>query len=96
MRLFFFIAAIFVLCAACGTSDHEIVYDKPPTVVAYSFFELKNACGKCHPGNGVVIPADEAAFRGSEKVKSEIEGGDMPPAASKGDFDKARALAFFK
>jgi len=94
MRLFFFSAALFVLCTACGSRDVDVIYDTPKPIEAYTFEELKAKCTKCHPGNGVSIPLEEALFRGSAKVRSEIEGGDMPPNPE--GFDKSRALAFFK
>jgi hypothetical protein len=95
LKIFFFSSAVFVILQSCGSTNTDYVYaDQKPPVEAYSFADLEGKCGKCHPGNGVIIPLEEEAFRGSAKVKSEIESGDMPPNPA--GFDKAKALAFFK
>jgi len=60
---------------------------------AYTWDEIKAACGTCHNSSAPAIPiGDEKAFKASAKVKARISNGTMPPTA--GSFDKARALAY--
>ncbi len=63
-------------------------------VAAYSWGDMKTYCFNCHNGTAPAIPLDEEGFQASAKVRARIVGGTMPPAAAKGDFDAARAIAY--
>jgi hypothetical protein len=84
----------------CGSSKTE--YKKSPgdkpggggDAVAYTWAEMKDYCLTCHNANAPEIPTDEAGFQASAGVRARILNGSMPPAAAKGDFDAAKAIAY--
>jgi hypothetical protein len=88
---------LFVL-QACGTSTE---YKKAPSGgggkgggEAYTWAQMQDYCLTCHNSSAPAIPTDENGFQASAKVRARIENGSMPPAAAKGDFDAARAIAY--
>jgi hypothetical protein len=90
------ILCLMFVVLGCGSGKTE--YKKGQGVgngdVAYTWDEMKNRCFTCHNGSAPAIPLDEEGFQASSKVRARIAGGSMPPAAAKGDFDAARAIAY--
>ena len=94
-----YLILIIVVCSfgtsmvSCGSKETEIVYEDNKPAVPYNFEILKSKCSKCHPSSAPALPTDEAGWKASAKIKSEITSGDMPKGSQVG-FDKAAALKF--